>query len=315
MTTASLLVLGVDGGGTKTTAWLATPDTAGCRILGRGQAGPSNQRAAGIETALRHLDDAVALAFANAGLPPQPVARACLGLAGADRVSDRSVVEAWAQRRQLAAQVHVVNDALPLLYATERQHPTAGTGIALICGTGSMALGRKSTGETARSGGWGYLFGDEGSAFAIGRAGLQAAAKAADGRGPQTSLQMAMPQQLQLTSPAELVTGVYGSADARTVVASLADVVFRMAEQQDHVSQQILSDACIELALMVTALACRMDLQSSLTLYLTGGVILNQAAFRQQLLAAIAARGVQIETTTLVHDPVLGAVQMALSRL
>ncbi len=163
------LIFGIDGGGTRTSAFLANvsrPDD----ILGQGTAGPSNQRAVGPRMAMNNLDLAVQEAFSNARIDRQTVAAACLGLAGADRISDRSVVQDWAQEARLAEKIQVVNDAMPLLHAGAGD----GYGIALIAGTGSLAWGRNPQNQTARSGGWGYLFGDEGSAFAIGRAILQA---------------------------------------------------------------------------------------------------------------------------------------------
>src|SRR5205814_8536698 len=81
------LYLGIDGGGTHTVALLAGADGA---VLGRGEAGPSNLHAVGVEPALRSLENAVAAAFAAAKLAPQSVTAACLGLAGADRPWERS---------------------------------------------------------------------------------------------------------------------------------------------------------------------------------------------------------------------------------
>ena len=89
------LILGVDGGGTSTEAWLAEP---GGDVLGRGTSGPSNAKAVGLEAARRALDEAIRAAFDDAGLEPAPVDVACLGLAGFDRPDDRAVLAGWAER-------------------------------------------------------------------------------------------------------------------------------------------------------------------------------------------------------------------------
>ena len=73
------LILGVDGGGTSTEAWLAEP---GGQVLGRGTSGPSNAKAVGLEAARRALDESIRAAFADAGLEPAPVDVACLGPGG-----------------------------------------------------------------------------------------------------------------------------------------------------------------------------------------------------------------------------------------
>jgi N-acetylglucosamine kinase-like BadF-type ATPase len=300
------LILGIDGGGTKTTVWLTrteSPDD----ILGRGYAGPSNQRAVGPFIAMNNLDDAVQEAFDNAGIERQTVEAACLGLAGADRDSDRSVVETWARETRLAHNVSVVNDAMPLLHAGGAD----GCGVALIAGTGSLAWGRNAQDQTARSGGWGYLLGDEGSAFAIGRAVLQAATQFADGRGPATCLLEDVCRTLEISSAAEIVTAVYSHEIPRSVMARLAPLAFDAAERLDTVACDLVTDAARDLSAMVLAVAKRLSLQEQLSLSMTGAVLLQQVKFRNMVVDAIAAKGIRVANTTVVADAVEGAVRMA----
>ena len=300
------LILGIDGGGTRTTAFLARvsrPD----EILGRGTAGPSNQRAVGPRMAMNNLDLAVQEAFENAQMDRQTVAAACLGLAGADRTSDRSVVQDWAQEARLARKIQVVNDAMPLLHVGAAD----GHGIALIAGTGSLAWGRNPQNQTARSGGWGYLFGDEGSAFAIGRALLQAVSCSSDGRGPATCLVDDVLQQLQISSAAEIVTAVYSHEIPRSVIDSLAPLAFSAADRMDVVACDILNGAATELAAMVVAVARRLNMIDRLPLALTGSVLLKQPKFREMVLDAVASRGVRTGPVTVVAEAVRGAVMMA----
>lgn len=306
LTSEDELILGLDGGGTKTVALLASLREPGV-ILGQGTSGPSNQRAAGPRIAMNNLDLAVQDAFDSAGMERRTVAAACLGLAGADRASDRSVVETWTQEARLAFRVQIVNDAVPLLYAGDSE----GEGIALIAGTGSLAWGLNKRGQTARSGGWGFLFGDEGSAFALGRAILQAVTWSSDGRGPATCLAEEVNQALQITSSAEIITAVYSHEVPRAVIAGLAPLVFDAADRMDVVSCDILNGAAVELAAMVVAVARRLQLTESLALSLTGALMLNQAKFRHMVLDAVASRGVRLATTTVVHEPARGAIRMA----
>lgn len=319
MNPGSALIMGIDGGGTKTVAWLARMHSAAgsvssgslTEMLGSGHAGPSNQRAVGTEIAMKNLDVAVTAAFNAAGMERQTTAAACLGLAGADRESDRRVVEDWAARCRLAERVRVVNDALPLLYAVDGPVQPTGCGVALICGTGSLAFGRNQQGRTARTGGWGYLFGDEGSAFAIGQAALRAATQAADGRAASTVLLARVMERLRITSDSELVPAVYGHPDPRSAIAQLADEVFSAANDGDPVAARIVDQALTQLLQMVTTLARRLNLERSLDLFLTGGILLHQQAFRQQLLNAITSRQLTLSTVHVVAEPVLGAVRMA----
>src|SRR5579883_899723 len=172
------LLLGIDGGGTRTIVLLATRRASDWKVLGRGEAGPSNRQAVGTPAALAALDEATDRAFAASGRPRSAVHAACLGLAGAGRPVDQEIVREWATRANLAAEVQVIEDAALLLAAGT----PAGWGVAVVAGTGSMAYARDAAGRTARSGGWGPLLGDEGSGYAIALAGLRAAAGSADGR-------------------------------------------------------------------------------------------------------------------------------------
>lgn len=310
----SSYILGIDGGGTKTVAWLATnencPHQRAPTVLGKGSAGPSNQRAVGPITAGNNLDAAVDAAFADAGLPRATVAAACLGLAGADRDSDRRVIEDWSRVARLAISVEVVNDAEPLLHVGQGD----GCGVALIAGTGSLAWGRNSQGHTARSGGWGFLFSDEGSAFSIGRAVLQAVSRAVDGRGEQTCLVADVIDRLKLTSPQGIVHAVYADEVPRGVVAEMAALAFAAAGNGDDAAKMILKQAAIELAAMAVTTARRLELQAVLSLALTGAVLIHNPEFRREIITEIEAAGVKLTQITVVQDSVAGAVNIA-SRL
>ena len=304
-------ILGIDGGGTKTVAWLAAKvDGSPQRdpiIVGKGVSGPSNQRAIGPVEATHNLDVAIDAAFMDAGLPRATVASACLGLAGADRNSDRSVIIEWAQFSRLADRFEVVNDAVPLLHANGGD----GCGVALIAGTGSLAWGRNSRGEIARSGGWGYLFSDEGSAVSIGRSVLQAVSRAVDGRGLQTCLVADVLASLQLSSPQEIVNAVYSQEVPRAVVAGLAALAFAAAGRGDAVAVDIVRHAATELAAMAVVTARRLELDSSLFLAMTGAVLIQNPAFRREVIAEIEAAGLQIAEAAVVENAVAGAVNMA----
>ncbi len=308
---ATSLVLGIDGGGTKTVAWLAAQGDGSLTnkdvVLGKGSAGPSNQRAVGPVMALQNLETAIESAFADADLPRATVAAACLGLAGADRDSDRRVIEDWANFSRLAATVLVVNDAVPLLHVDQGD----GWGVALIAGTGSLAWGRNANGQTARSGGWGYLFSDEGSAFSIGRAVLNAVSRAVDGRGEQTCLVADVIGHLELSSPQEIVTAVYSHEVPRAVVANMASLGFAAAVRRDNVSLEILKQAAVELAAMAVVTARRLEMQSMLSLTLTGSVLIQNPEFRQQVIAGIETAEITLFQTTVVEDAVVGAVNIA----
>src|SRR5262249_3151541 len=272
--TSPALVIGVDGGGTKTVAWIAPlGDTSNAILLGRGQAGPGNPRAAGFDVAQDNIAAAIDAAFADAGIPRCPAVSACFGLAGAGRDIEQHRLAAWATDRKIARAVRVTGDAEPILASAAPDN----CGVALICGTGSIAWGRNRSGEAGRTGGWGYLIGDEGSAYAIGRAGLAAAMQAVDGRGPATVLPERFQEELRAVSSGELIDRIYAPEMTDERLAGVAALIFAAAET-DQVAQGIIENAADELAKMVAVLCQRLELSSKLyTLALAGSVILNQS--------------------------------------
>ena len=150
------LVIGVDAGGTKTTAWLGEIDRGSRNHpLGQGHAGPGNPRAVGFDTVTRELAAAVERAFADAELPVGQVAALCLCVAGAGRPEEQQQLKAWSVSQNVADRVTVTNDAEPILAAASPDN----AGIALISGTGSLAWGRTASGQIARVGGWGVSVG------------------------------------------------------------------------------------------------------------------------------------------------------------
>src|SRR5947209_12840064 len=171
--------LGVDGGASKTAA-LVTDDTG--RALGDGLARPSNHLRVGIETAARNIERAVNKALVAADVASREIVWAYCGIAGADHPAHRQEVVDSLSIFFPRGNFTVDNDARIALTGAIG----FGAGIVIIAGTGSVAFGRNDAGEELRAGGWGPTIGDEGSGFAIARAGLSAVLRAYDGRGGKT---------------------------------------------------------------------------------------------------------------------------------
>ncbi len=301
-------VIGVDGGGTKTLAWLASCNDSEAVPVGRGISGPSNPQAVGLETAQQNILTAIQRAFADAELPPVPLAAACLALAGVGREPIRREMLDWAEGVAMARHVRVVHDAQAVLAAGTRD----GTGIAVICGTGSFAYGEGPSGTHARCGGWGYLFGDEGSGFQIGCAALRAIARAADGRGRSTSLTNLMLRHLQLTEPAQLIPAIYSASSARCAIAALTPVVFQAAADGDSVAEEIRADGAEEVSQLIRGITRQLEFaHGQYDLALTGGVFGHQPAWGELIVRILEQQRCAPRATHIVSDPVAGAVVLA----
>jgi N-acetylmuramic acid 6-phosphate etherase len=305
------LVLGIDGGGTRTVVMLATRRSATeWKLLGRGEAGPSNRQAVGTPAALAALDEAVDRAFSAAGRPRCEVGAACLGLAGAGRPADQEIVREWAARANLADDVQVIEDAALLLAAGTPN----GWGVAIVAGTGSMAFARSADGRTARAGGWGPLLGDEGSGYAIALAGLRAAARSADGRAQPTPLTDRLLAAYGLKRPEELIGVVYRGGD-RAALAALGPVVLEAADDGDPVAEEIVREAASELASAAAAAARNLNLGGKFPVALAGGLIAASPNYRERFLLALSARGLTLGPVKLVTEPAEGAVRLALAKV
>ncbi len=293
------LYVGVDGGGTSTRAVIVD---GGGQECGRGSAGSANPAAAGFDRAVANIRQAVAQAAQVAG-QDLPLAGAWYGLAGVYRPGEKQRL--LPQLADLADRTRLTNDAELGLAALP------GTwGVCLIAGTGSIAVGRDRTGRQARAGGWGHVFGDEGSGYAMGRAALQAVSRAADGRGPATALTAAILRAWDLTEPQEIVTRVYPAGD-KALIAGLAPIVLQQAGE-DAVARWIVSTAAGELALTALAAAGQLDFSGPVPLALVGSLLVAHPALRAAVVRRIRRRRAVALVVT-VPDPALAAAQ-ALAR-
>ncbi len=297
------LVIGIDGGGSRTRACVA--NLRG-ETLGSGEAGTSNPLGGGLDAAKRELSQAVQQAFDVAQIEPQHVAAACLGLGGAGRSREQEALVTWA-REVMADRVRIVNDGEIALAAATSEN----WGVALIAGTGSLAWGRNRAGQTARASGWGYLLGDEGSGFDLVRRALRAIMQAADGRAEPTELCDAILRFLNLSSPTDLVAYIYGQPIKPAEVARLAPLVIEVAGQGDSVARRLVQQAGESLAQAVDAVSLALRMTQAIPLALTGGLLLGAPLLRTHVLDALSARGGEYAPVTIVDQPVVGAVRLA----
>jgi N-acetylglucosamine kinase-like BadF-type ATPase len=204
--------------------------------------------------------------------------------------------------RSFAATVRISNDAELVLSALPHQ-----VGVAVISGTGSIALGRDAQGTFVRVGGWGHVLGDEGSGFGIGHEALQSAVRAADGRGHATALLESILRHWQLPTPEALLERVYPTFD-KTAIAALAPLVLALARAGDHVACRIEERAANELALAVMTVARRLNFVAGrLPVAFGGGVLIHDERLRALITRRIA-RAWSVDPV-LVEEPASSAAR------
>jgi N-acetylglucosamine kinase-like BadF-type ATPase len=305
-------VIGVDGGGTRTRVCVAAMDGT---ALAMHEAGSSAVSVNGMAGAQRILEAAIAHAATKASVDLRDLQAICFGLSGVDRPDERGPMMQWATT-QFTPKAEVVNDCEIVLEAGS----DAGWGVALIAGTGAIAFGKSPDGLRGRAGGWGYLIGDEGSAYDIARKGLRAALRAADGRGEPTQLVEIMQAHLKIDRMSALVPMVYRHNVSNGItspmrpdqMAALAPLVTQAADTGDAVAQKIVQRAGVELSLNVLAVARRLHLPSRAPLALAGGLLLKSHAVRAGLMNALSQSEFAFAPLNSVAEPVQGAVKVAL---
>lgn len=297
-------VLGIDAGGTKTRALFA--DEAG-RVLGGALGGGANLRTHGELEVEKVLHLVIEEASAAGNSVPDAVA---LGIAGADRPADEAQLRGILRRIGFRDRVVVTNDARIAFIAGSPER----VGLALVCGTGSIAWGRNSRGEIARSGGWGWHVGDEGSGFWIGERAIRAVLRAVDGRGPATSLDRALSEHFEIARPEQILYAIYDREFPRTRVAKFAPRVEEAALAGDRVAQSILSDAARELVAAATSVRERLRLEEApYDVVLSGGTFAAVPGLAGEVERALASPRARVGLLT--EEPAMGAVRLALEAL
>jgi glucosamine kinase len=301
----SAIVIGVDGGGSKTHVIVADERGVTCGdVEGPGSAvRPGRAEESGDVIAATVRD---ALASCNmTHVVPKVL---CVGVAGVGRDAERQALWQALVSRELAEEVVVHADATVALDDAFGD----GAGVLLIAGTGSVAFGRGPTGSVGRCGGWGPVFGDEGGGSWIGRRALSVVTAASDGREPETALTGAILTAAEVTDVHELIAWAAAATPAR--LASLAPTVMSVAEAGDLRANAVLSLAVEELTLHLRTLARQLfgDERAAVPVALAGGLLRRGTALRKRLEHRLksAVPGAQVRAEEVV--PARGAVRGAL---
>jgi len=291
--------LGVDGGQSSTYALIG--DAGGC-VLAAGRGGPSNHVAAseGRAKFTAAIQSCLAAACTNAGLDARTVrfASACLGFSGGPADKEAILGEILRSDRTL-----VTDDALIALSGATAGEP----GLITIAGTGSIAFGRNGSGKTARAGGWGYIFGDQGGGFDIAREALRAALRLEEGWGDPTSLRSAFLDETGARDVNDLLHRFYTPEFPRPRIAAFAKLVDDAAENGDAIAHDILNEAARELAALACAVRSQLfEAGEPARVAYIGGVFRSRTVLERFIALAGAERGNRVGPP--LYGPAAGAL-------
>jgi len=304
-------LIGIDGGGTKTTGVLADRDG---RVLARATGGPGNYLKVGREAVRRAFAQVIGSLRRAAGLGHgAPVDGLCAGLAGADRPRDRKILMALFRDLVDTPVILLESDARITLAGAIEGHP----GLIVIAGTGSVAMGVNARGEYVRAGGWGHIVGDEGSGYDIGRRAMALALQSYDGRIPGSRLEEAVQQALQLRNMPDLVTRVYARGLPADQVAALYPAVIEAAARGDAAARALLTSAGEVLCDTAMAVIRKLGMprREAVLVALSGGVFKVRGHVYRAFRRALRRQRPHARVIEPRHPPEVGAVALVRARL
>ena len=297
-------VLGIDAGGTKTVCLLADE---GGQVIAEARGGGANLQSVGELEVEKVLHGVMESAVAGRNVTPSAI---CLGIAGVDRPTDTETIRSIMRRIGYKSRAIVVNDALVALEAGANDQP----GVVIVAGTGSIAYGRNGSAQAARAGGWGYLIGDEGGGFWIGRSALASVVRQFDGRGPATQLTELILRHMGLASPTELIHEIYYRDLHRRAIAGLAALVHQAAANGDAVAAQILGRAGTELAAAAASVIARLGMRGdAFPTILAGGIFRGVPLLARDMETRLSEIAPRSTVRLLEAEPAVGAVRLALA--
>ena len=298
-------VFGIDGGGTSARLQAESLDW---KTTVRIESSGMNPRSVGWEGARTTLSRLFTDLALDGRFLPEFCKAGFAGVAGVGRTREKEKMHSLiAEISGITCPLSVDTDALPALAGALGSKQ----GILLIAGTGSIALGAKANGNLARSGGWGHVLGDEGSAFAIGREGLRAATRYRDGRGQPTSLLALALQHFFIEDPFDLIPAVYDRFD-KSAIAGFAKKVGQARDQGDQIAKKIFDEAAQELCDLVISIAQDIGAtEDERRIAMTGGLIDNDIDLRTAVRNELQQRLPDYLIQNTCADPSIGACILA----
>ncbi|MDQ1512551.1 MAG: hypothetical protein QOC59_393 [Microbacteriaceae bacterium] len=310
---ATPVAIAVDGGGSKTDVVAVGPDGS---VLGHARGPGSNPQVFGLEAAVAVVGALVTEVRRSVG--PHELRKVDVYLAGLDLPAEieafRNGVERADWADGMAGEPLVIENDL---FALLRAGAAGRDAVAVVCGTGINAVGRRADGATARFPALGPISGDWGGGGSLGMQALWHAARSEDGRGPRSVLQDLVPPAFGCTTVMEVVEGLHFGRLSQRSIAHLTPLVFEAARAGDPLARGEIAHQAEEIVTMAATALRRLGLLGSPVPVVLGGGVLaaNEPMLLDPVrhgLADVAPHSV-VELVTV--PPIVGAVLLVLESL
>ncbi|HEY4662190.1 MAG TPA: BadF/BadG/BcrA/BcrD ATPase family protein [Candidatus Humimicrobiaceae bacterium] len=308
-------ILGVDGGGTKTTVQIA--DVRG-KAVTQVVSGASSYKSVGTSRAIENLNKAVFNAIKNLKTSKDVYfISSCFGFAGNDAEEDCKTYTEIVFNNKLGSHLDpkrtiICNDTrIGIEVGSEKKNK-----IIIIAGTGSNCLGINEDGKKVRASGWDYILADEGSGYSIGLKALKAVMRAYDGRGKKTMLSKTILEELNLKKVLDLVRWAYDGPFSKVMIGTLAKGVCKTAKMGDEVSINILAEEACEAAVSVITVADKLGFTSKdFDLIFAGSLFNCKEYFKNILMRRVKEDFPKVNFIPMIKNPVEGAIKLAVEKL
>lgn len=224
------------------------------------------------------------------------------GAGGIDTDEDAQALADLIAPHAPGARITVVHDSRLLLAAGG-----ASTGVAVIAGTGSAAWGRNDAGEEARAGGWGYLLGDEGSGYWLGREAVRHSLRRMNQGLEADQLSRALLDSVGVEEPGKLIALFHSPDTGRRYWAQQARLVVEAADSGDEVSAALVEQAGRDLADLAEQAVRQLGLDGPVIL--GSGLGMNVPRLQEAFKAKLAETGIT-DVRILQQDPVFGVPRL-----
>ena len=290
------LLIGIDGGGTHSTAVAAYPDG---RIAALTKSGGLNFHNSGVKTVRLRLESMVKTLSTQCGCEVDEI---CVGMSALDSPADEDTRSLFTTGTLRQNQLDLQSDAYIALMGFTLGEP----GLIVICGTGSMLLMLDKEGRQHVAGGWGYLLGDPGSGYTLAREGLLAVINAVEGIGPDTPLLADALLFFGADTPRGLIDRIYAPEATTAWLADFAKHVLARAHEGNAVAQKILLRNMQRLAQSAAQLIKKAPEVGKVGLY--GGIFAHSDTATELFVKELHRLAPKADICTLNYPPELGAL-------
>ncbi|MFD1362143.1 N-acetylglucosamine kinase [Lentibacillus salinarum] len=301
-------VIGIDGGGTKTKAVIA--DMNG-KVIAANSTGSTNPNIVSKQK-LRHTLEALFNSLEkSSNIPMKYIQFVFAGVSGAGNETNKTTLrDIMASCLPDGIPIRIEADTVNALYSGTYGDP----GIVQISGTGSITYGVNRHLKHERAGGWGYLFGDEGSGYDIGRQGIIHALKSVDGRGPETVLLPMIYSHFEVTNAQSLIQKIYTASVPKNKISPITEIVFDAYKREDPSAKMILQQAAEEMCLSIGTLYEKLFEPGEKTEVVLCGGVFNETSILPKLikteLQTYTAINVMLPKMPPVGGSIIGAYLM-----